>query len=116
MNELARPEEDANWEMYSTSQKIAWKTGTSFGFRDAWAVGVTPKYVVGVWVGNADGEGRPGLIGREVAAPIMFDVFQRYQILTGSANHLMQWNQWIFAFKVVIAQVNFVSRQKRMDS
>jgi len=75
MNELARPEEDANWEMYSTSQKIAWKTGTSFGFRDAWAVGVTPKYVVGVWVGNADGEGRPGLIGREVAAPIMFDVF-----------------------------------------
>ncbi len=75
MKELARPEEDINWESYSTSQQIAWKTGTSFGFRDAWAVGVTPKYVVGVWVGNADGEGRPGLIGREVAAPILFDVF-----------------------------------------
>lgn len=75
MKELARPEEDINWESYSTSQQIAWKTGTSFGFRDAWAVGVTPKYVVGVWVGNADGEGRPGLIGREVAAPLLFDVF-----------------------------------------
>ncbi|MBK7128422.1 MAG: penicillin-binding protein 1C [Crocinitomicaceae bacterium] len=75
MIEVARPEEDINWELFSTSQKIAWKTGTSFGFRDAWAVGVTPKYVVGVWVGNADGEGRPGLIGREVAAPILFDVF-----------------------------------------
>lgn len=75
MKELARPEEDINWELFSTSQQIAWKTGTSFGFRDAWAVGLTPDYVVGVWVGNADGEGRPGLIGREVAAPLLFDVF-----------------------------------------
>lgn len=75
MKELARPEEDINWELFSTSQQIAWKTGTSFGFRDAWAIGVTPKYVVGVWVGNADGEGRPGLIGREAAAPILFDIF-----------------------------------------
>ena len=54
---------------------IAWKTGTSFGFRDAWAVGVNAKYVVGVWVGNADGEGRPGVIGAEAAAPLMFEVF-----------------------------------------
>lgn len=75
MKELSRPEEDINWDLFATSQQIAWKTGTSFGFRDAWAVGVTPKYVVGVWVGNADGEGRPGLIGREAAAPILFDVF-----------------------------------------
>ena len=75
MKELSRPEEDINWELFSTSQQIAWKTGTSFGFRDAWAVGLTPNFVVGVWAGNADGEGRPGLIGREVAAPILFDVF-----------------------------------------
>jgi penicillin-binding protein 1C len=74
MKEVARPEDDINWEMFSTSQKVAWKTGTSFGFRDAWAVGCTPKFVVGVWVGNADGEGRPGLIGREAAAPLLFDV------------------------------------------
>lgn len=75
MKEVMRPEDDINWELFSSSQQIAWKTGTSFGFRDAWAVGVTPKYCVGVWVGNADGEGRPGLIGREAAAPILFDVF-----------------------------------------
>lgn len=75
MKEVARPEDDINWELFSSSQQIAWKTGTSFGFRDAWAVGLTTDYVVGVWVGNADGEGRPGLIGREVAAPILFDVF-----------------------------------------
>lgn len=70
-----RPEGNANWQSFESSQKVAWKTGTSFGFRDAWAVGVTPNYVVAVWVGNSDGEGRPGLVGIEAAAPIMFDVF-----------------------------------------
>ncbi len=77
MLEVTRPEEDANWQTFSSSSKIAWKTGTSFGFRDAWAVGVTPKYVVAVWVGNADGEGRPGLVGITAAAPLLFDVFDR---------------------------------------
>lgn len=70
-----RPDEDGNWRIFSSSQKIAWKTGTSFGFRDAWAIGVTPDYVVAVWVGNADGEGRPGITGIKAAAPILFDVF-----------------------------------------
>lgn len=77
MLQVVRPEEDAQWQQFNTSQKIAWKTGTSYGFRDAWAVGVTPKYVVGVWVGNAEGEGRPGLVGVKVAAPILFDVFSK---------------------------------------
>ena len=63
-------------QTHFTNQKnIAWKTGTSFGFRDGWAIGVTPKYVVGVWVGNADGEGRPGLTGSDAAAPVMFEIF-----------------------------------------
>lgn len=75
MKEVSRPDEDINWELFSTAQEIAWKTGTSFGFRDAWAVGLNSKYVVGVWVGNADGEGRPGLVGRTAAAPLLFDVF-----------------------------------------
>ena len=74
---VARPDDDANWQSFETSQRIAWKTGTSFGFRDAWAIGLTNKYVVGVWVGNADGEGRPGLVGVKAAAPILFDVFDR---------------------------------------
>ncbi len=75
--QVARPEEDGNWQQFNTSQKIAWKTGTSYGFRDAWAIGVTSKYAVGVWVGNADGEGRPGLVGIKAAAPILFDIFSR---------------------------------------
>ena len=75
MKKVNRPQEDDNWEFFDSSKQIAWKTGTSFGFRDAWAIGTTKDYVVGVWVGNADGEGRPGLIGVQTAAPILFDVF-----------------------------------------
>jgi len=75
MLEVTRPSSDINWRTFSSSNKIAWKTGTSYGFRDAWAVGVSSKYVVGIWVGNADGEGRPGLVGLEAAAPLLFDVF-----------------------------------------
>jgi len=61
---------------------VAWKTGTSFGFRDAWAVGVTPEYVVAVWTGNADGEGRPGLTGASVAAPLLFEAFDELPLTT----------------------------------
>jgi penicillin-binding protein 1C len=75
MVEVSRPDEEQGWRQFSSSAKIAWKTGTSFGFRDGWAIGVTPQYVVAVWVGNADGEGRPGLVGVKTAAPIMFDIF-----------------------------------------
>jgi penicillin-binding protein 1C len=75
LREVNRPEELSFWYLLSSSRKIAWKTGTSYGSRDAWAVGVTPEYVVAVWAGNADGEGRPGLSGISSAAPLMFDVF-----------------------------------------
>ena len=68
---LNRPDSEMGWQKFGTSN-IAWKTGTSFGFRDAWAVGVTPDYTCVVWVGNADGEGRPGLIGAQAAGPVLF--------------------------------------------
>jgi penicillin-binding protein 1C len=77
IKELYRPGEETGWRHFSSSRQIAWKTGTSFGFRDGWAVGVTPEFAVGVWVGNADGEGRPGLTGTDAAAPIMFDIFSK---------------------------------------
>jgi len=77
LKEVYRPGEESGWKYFSSSKKIAWKTGTSFGFRDAWAIGVTPHYTVGVWVGNADGEGRPGLTGTDAAAPLMFDIFSQ---------------------------------------
>lgn len=75
LKELYRPLEESGWKYFHASRKIAWKTGTSFGFRDGWAIGVNRDYAVGVWIGNADGEGRAGLTGTNVAAPLMFDVF-----------------------------------------
>ncbi|MEL7588391.1 MAG: penicillin-binding protein 1C [Prolixibacteraceae bacterium] len=70
-----RPDEESGWESFSSSRQVAWKTGTSFGFRDAWAVGLSREFVVAVWCGNADGEGRPGLTGTAAAAPLLFDTF-----------------------------------------
>jgi len=70
-----RPDEESGWESFSSSRQVAWKTGTSFGFRDAWAVGLSRDFLVAVWCGNADGEGRPTLTGTTAAAPLMFDVF-----------------------------------------
>jgi penicillin-binding protein 1C len=63
MNEVMRPGEEGLWGMFQSAQRIAWKTGTSFGFRDGWSVGFTSKYCVVVWVGNTTGEGRPDLTG-----------------------------------------------------
>ena len=74
LKEVNRPEE-IDWKSIPSMQTIAWKTGTSYGFRDAWAVGVTPRYSVGVWVGNATGEGKPGLVGAQTAGPVLFDIF-----------------------------------------
>jgi penicillin-binding protein 1C len=57
--------------------RIAFKTGTSYGYRDAWSVGFDGKVTIGVWVGRPDGAPVPGLIGRGAAAPILFDAFAR---------------------------------------
>lgn len=74
LTNLNRPEE-LDWQSIPSMRKVAWKTGTSYGFRDAWAVGVTPRYLVAVWTGNASGEGRPGLTGARTSAQVMFDLF-----------------------------------------
>ena len=73
--DLARPEFPSSWEFSDNIPRIAWKTGTSYGRRDAWSMGYNPKYVVGVWVGNFSGEPSPELVGAETAAPILFDIF-----------------------------------------
>ena len=75
LSALSRPEEESEWQQFASMKQIAWKTGTSYGGRDGWAIGLTPRYVAGVWVGNASGEGRPGLTGAGYAAPVLFDLF-----------------------------------------
>jgi penicillin-binding protein 1C len=73
--EVPRPGEEGHWRNFASSRSIAWKTGTSWGLRDGWAVGNSSRYTVAVWVGNASGEGRPGLTGSAMAAPLMFALF-----------------------------------------
>jgi penicillin-binding protein 1C len=77
LTEVTRPDAEGHWRNFASSSRIAWKTGTSFGLRDGWAVGTTSRYTIGVWVGNASGEGRPGLTGATTAGPILFDLFSR---------------------------------------
>ena len=74
MTAVNRPGAEGQWQNFSSKQKVAWKTGTSFGFKDAWSVAVTPDYVVGVWVGNATGEAKAGIIGVKIAAPVLFEI------------------------------------------
>jgi penicillin-binding protein 1C len=74
LQKVNRPQSETGWQYFASSPDLAWKTGTSFGFRDGWAVGTTPLYVTGVWTGNANGVGRPGLTGISTAAPILFDL------------------------------------------
>ena len=74
MRDVNRPDE-LDWSRVSSIQNIAWKTGTSYGARDGWAIGITPRYIVGVWVGNANGSGVADLTGAKTAGPVMFDIF-----------------------------------------
>jgi len=82
----ARPGEESIWREYAGARHIAWKTGTSYGFRDAWAIGVTPEWTVGVWIGNATGEGRPELRSAVTSAPVLFEIFSVLGSLSGNRN------------------------------
>ena len=72
--EVKRPGNDKFWRNFSNAQPVAWKTGTSYGLRDGWAIGTTPRHTVGVWTGNATGEARAGWTGVGVAAPLRLGV------------------------------------------
>ncbi len=76
MMELKRSGADEHWQNFNSSQRLAWKTGTSFGFRDAWAVGLNGEVLIAVWVGNADGEGRAGMTGATTAGPILNELIR----------------------------------------
>jgi penicillin-binding protein 1C len=73
--QATRPDLPSKFENTYKLPKIAWKTGTSYGRRDAWCIGYNPHYTIGVWVGNFSGEGVNRLIGAEVATPLLFQIF-----------------------------------------
>ncbi len=72
---LERPDIPNDMLDAARKSRIAWKTGTSYGRRDAWAIGFNPRFTVGVWMGNFDGTGAPDLSGSTMAVPLLFDVF-----------------------------------------
>ncbi len=79
MRNVIRPNTEMGWQFFNKGS-VAWKTGTSFGHRDAWAVGITSDYIAVVWAGNSTGEGRPGLVGASSAGPILFDLLNKLPV------------------------------------
>jgi penicillin-binding protein 1C len=75
LTQMSRPDLPHNYESSMHVPRIAWKTGTSYGRRDAWSVGYNRRYTVAVWVGNFNGEGVPELTGANTATPLLFDIF-----------------------------------------
>jgi penicillin-binding protein 1C len=85
LNQVTRPDLPNNYDYTYRMPKIAWKTGTSFGKKDAWSIGYNAKYTVGVWVGNFSGEGVAELSGANIATPLLFEVFNSIDY-NGSTN------------------------------
>lgn len=75
LSKVNRPDFPLNWQSTERMPKIAWKTGTSYGRRDAWSIGYNKHYTVGVWVGNFSGLGIPEISGASVATPLLFKIF-----------------------------------------
>ncbi len=75
LTQMARPDFPHSYESSFHIPRVAWKTGTSYGRRDAWSVGYNRRYTVAVWVGNFNGRGVPELTGANIATPLLFDVF-----------------------------------------
>ncbi|MBN1352102.1 penicillin-binding protein 1C [candidate division KSB1 bacterium] len=75
LSEVTRPDMPVCWEFSLNLPKVSWKTGTSYGHKDAWSIGYNPEFTIGVWIGNFSGEGAPGLVGAEAAAPLLFELF-----------------------------------------
>jgi len=75
LSRVNRPDFPLNWQATEHMPKIAWKTGTSYGRRDAWSIGFNKNYTIGVWIGNFSGVGVADLSGATVATPLLFKIF-----------------------------------------
>lgn len=75
LSKIDRPDLPLNWGTTESLPRIAWKTGTSYGRRDAWSIGYNKNYTIGIWVGNFSGEGNPALSGATIATPLLFRLF-----------------------------------------
>lgn len=109
LKEVNRPDQ-LDWRLIGSVRKAAWKTGTSYGFRDAWAVGMTPRYTIGIWAGNAEGSGVPGLTGARAAGPALFDILN---LLPADDTWFQEPQEGIFAD--VCAQSGYLAGPECLD-
>ncbi len=75
LNKLSRPDIEFYWHQFDNTVPVAWKTGTSYGQKDGWAIGVNREWTIGVWIGNFTGEGNTEIGGAKAAAPLLFSLF-----------------------------------------
>jgi penicillin-binding protein 1C len=107
-----RPDLPVGYENSLRLPRIAWKTGTSYGRRDAWSIGYNQDYTVGVWVGNFSGQGSPALTGTDIATPLLFDLFN-----TLAYNSPNRWDTppASLDFRLVCAETGLVPGEKCSD-
>ncbi len=79
LTQITRPDLPHNYQNTYHVPTVAWKTGTSYGRRDAWSIGYNKKYTVAVWIGNFSGEGAPELTGADIATPLLFEIFNHIE-------------------------------------
>lgn len=93
LTDVRRPDLPESWDLAVGVPPVAWKTGTSYGHRDAWAVGFSRKYTIGVWVGNFDGRPRKGISGSQHAGPLLFDLFRSIDPGGGNPAKSADWTR-----------------------
>jgi penicillin-binding protein 1C len=98
LKDLRRPGAEYYWTKFNNQYPIAWKTGTSYGHKDAWAVGVNPEYTIGVWVGNFNAETNKNLSGAGSAGPLLFDLFD---MMPDKGSWKVWWNTDDYNFNTV---------------
>ena len=97
LSKVGRPDFPLNWQATERMPKIAWKTGTSYGRRDAWSIGYNKRFTVGVWIGNFSGQGIADLSGANTATPLLFKIFNTIDYNNGgdwfAPPKQMEWRQ-----------------------
>lgn len=109
LKELKRPGAEYYWQQFQNQRPIAWKTGTSYGGKDAWAVGVSPEWTIGIWVGNFSGEGNPNLGGAKSAGPLMLEIFN--YLYDNSDKKWFSKNEIDFKQSIICKETGFLAGQ-----
>lgn len=107
LKNLKRPGAEYYWQQFQDQKPIAWKTGTSYGQKDAWAIGVTPQWTIAIWAGNFDGEGNPNLSGAGSAGPLLFDIVNYLDV--DPQHPWFEFEEYDFQQAIICKETGFVT-------